>query len=115
MIWAVLIAITLALWSVVAVATARRVEFPPAILAIEALLGAVVTGAMVVMLAATALWWGAMANDAPKFLNASPGGISGSPWDIWLTATVALMAIALSAAVLGVIRAARVSIKMRGA
>ena len=74
----------------------------------EAILAAVIAVAMVFMVGATAVWWGAMAKDAPAFLNASPGGVPGSPWDIWLVATVALMAVAMTTAAVGVVREARV-------
>jgi len=68
---------------------------------------------MVVMVGATAVWWGAMAKDAPAFLNASPGGVPGSPWDVWLVATVALMVVAMGTGAIGVVRGARVWRKMQ--
>jgi hypothetical protein len=107
LIWAALIVMTLASWTVVAVLVARRVELPAAILAVEAALSAAVAGAMLVMVAATAIWWVAMANDAPAFLSASPGGAPGSPWDIWLIATMALMGVAAGTAAMGVVREVR--------
>ncbi len=113
LIWAALIVITLMLWTVVAVAAARRVVFSQAILTTEAILAAGIAVAMVIMVGATAVWWGAMAKDAPAFLNASPGGAPGSPWDIWLIATVALMAVAMGTAAVGVVREVRVWPKMR--
>jgi hypothetical protein len=113
LIWAVLIVITLTLWTVVAVAAGRRVDLTSAVLTAEATLAAAIAVAMVVMVGATAVWWGAMAKDAPAFLNASPGGAPGSPWDIWLIATVALMAVAMGTAAVGVVREVRVWPKMR--
>ena len=113
LIWAVLIVITLTLWTVVAVAAGRRVDLTSAVLTAEATLAAAIAVAMVVMVGATAIWWGAMAKDASAFLNASPAGASGSPWDIWLIATVALMAVAMGTATVGVVREARVWTKMR--
>ena len=110
--WAALIVITMALWTVVAVAAARRVKFPPAILTVEALLAIAIAVAMLVMLGATAVWWGAMAKDAPAFLSSSPGGAPGTPWDLWLVATVLLMAAAMGTAAVGVARELRVWIKM---
>jgi len=107
-IWAALIVTTLTLWTVVAVSAGRRVVFSKAILTAEAILAVVVAVAMVVMVGATAVWWGAMAKDAPAFLNAGPGGVPGSPWDAWLVATVALMVIAMGTAAVGVVREARV-------
>jgi hypothetical protein len=111
--WSGLIAMTLAWWTVAAVAAGRRVDLPRAILAVEATLAAAIAGAMVVMVGATVLWWGAMAKDAPAFLNASPGGAPGSPWDIWLIATVVLMTAAMGIATAGVVREVRVWTKMR--
>jgi hypothetical protein len=91
------------------------VELPTAILTAEAALAASVAAAMVVMVCATAVWWGAMAKDAPTFLMASPGGAAGSPWDIWLVSTVALMAVAMVTAAAGVVREVRVWAQMRAA
>jgi hypothetical protein len=114
-VWAALIAVTLALWTALAVATARRVELPMAVLAAEAGLAAAVAVAMEIMLGATAVWWAAMATDAPRFLMASPGGAPGSPWDIWLVATVVLMAVAMGVAAAGVVREVRVWEQVRAA
>jgi len=113
LIWAVLIVITLTLWTVVAVAAGRRVDLTSAVLIAEATLAAAIAVAMVVMVGATAVWWGAMAKDAPAFLNAGPAGAPGSPWDTWLIATVALMAVAMGTAAVGVVREARVWTTMR--
>ncbi len=111
--WAALIVVTLTLWAVVAIAAGRRVVLCEAILTWEAVLAVVVAAAMLVMVGATAVWWGAMAEDAPAFLNASPGGVPGSPWDVWLVATVALMAVAMGTAAAGVLREARLWRKMQ--
>ncbi len=113
LIWAALIVMTLTLWTVVATAAGRRVAFSKAILTAEAILAGVIAVAMVLMVGATAVWWGQMAKDAPAFLNASPGGVPGSPWDVWLVATVALMTVAMGTAAVGVVREARVWRKMR--
>jgi len=48
-------------------------------------------------------------------LSASPGGTPSSPWDLWLIATVALMAVAMAAAAAGVIREVRTWTEMRKA
>ncbi len=114
LIWAALMAMTLTLWAVAAIVAGSRVEFSKVILTAEAILAVVIAGAMVVMVGVTAVWLGAMAKDAPAFLNASPGGIPGSPWDVWLVATVALMVVAICAATVGVVREAQVWRRMRG-
>ena len=111
--WAALIVMTLTLWTVVAIAAGRRIELSRAILTWEAVLAVVIAAAMVVMVGATAVWWGAMAEDAPTFLNAGPGDVAGSPWDVWLVGTVALMAVAMATAAVGVVREARVWRKMQ--
>lgn len=113
--WAVLIALTLLLWTVAAVAATRRMELSSAILTAEAALAVSIAGAMMIMVGATAVWWGAMAKDAPAFLHASPGGAPGSPWDYWFVATVALMVLAMGAAMVGVVRELRAWTRMRTA
>ena len=113
LVWAALIVVALALWTVAAIATARRVELSPAVLTAEAALAAAIAVAMVLMVGATAVWWGAMANGAPAFLSASPGGAAGSPWDLWFVATVGLMLVAVGAAAFGVVRELRVWTTMR--
>jgi hypothetical protein len=112
--WAGLIVITLTLWTGAAVAAGRRVDLTSPMLTAEAILAAAVAVAMVVMASATAVWWGAIAKDAPAFLTASPAGASGSPWDIWLLSTAALMAVAVGAAAVGLAREIRVWTKMQG-
>jgi hypothetical protein len=108
LLWAALIVASLALWTVAAIAAARRVEFSMVILAAEAVLAVVIAVAMVVMVGATAVWWGAMAKDAPGFLSASPAGAPGSSWDLLLVATVGLMLVATGVAAFGVVRELRV-------
>ena len=57
LLWAALVVVTLALWTVTAVATARRVQLAGAVLTAEAALAAALTAAMVVVAAATIVWW----------------------------------------------------------
>jgi hypothetical protein len=112
LIWAGLIVVTLSMWTVAAVAAGRQLELSRHILNAEAALGVLVAVAMVAMVGATAVWWAAMVKNAPSYLNASPGGAPGSPWDVWLIATVALMVGAMGTAAAGAFRIARVRIKM---
>ncbi|MGO8863845.1 MAG: hypothetical protein ACLQRH_24225 [Acidimicrobiales bacterium] len=112
-IWAALIVATLTLWTVFAAAAGRRVTFSKPTLVAEAILAAAVAVAMLAMVGATAVWWGAMAKDAPTFLSASPGGAPGSSWDLWLIATVTLMAVAMATAAVGVVRELRVWAEIR--
>jgi hypothetical protein len=112
LIWVALVATTLALWTVVAIATGGSITFSKAILATEAILAASVAVLMIVMVGATAVWWAAMATYAPSYFNASPGGAPGTLWDMWLVATVSLMVVAMCAGVVGVHREARLCRKM---
>ena len=68
---------------------------------------------MLIMMGTTVVWWAAMAMHAPAFLDASPGGAAGSSWDTWLIASVATMAVAVGAAVAGVVREVRVWARIR--
>jgi len=111
--WAALIVITLTLWTVVAIAAARRVHLSKRMLAAESVLAVAVALAMVVMIAATAAWWGAMAHDAPAFLSARPAGSPASPWDSLLIATVAVMGLAIGVAAVGVTQEVRGWLRMR--
>ena len=113
LVWSALIVLTLTSWTVVAVAAGRRIQLSKAMLTTEAILAASVAVAMVTMVVATAVWWGAMATDAPTFLNASPAGLPGSSWDILLIATVALMAVAAGTAAVGLVREVRLWKTMR--
>jgi hypothetical protein len=105
--WGGLVVLTLVLWTVFVAASARRVELSSAVLETEGILAAVVAVAMVVMLGASASWWAAMATYAPAFLHGTPVTASGSKWDAWWVATVALMVLATCTGVLGVVREAR--------
>jgi hypothetical protein len=113
LIWTALIAVTLGLWNLVAIVAGFRVEFSTPTLTAEAILAVIIAVAMVVMVGATAAWWGAMAVDAPAFLKNSPGGFPGSPWDVWLVSTVALMVVAMGTAGVGVVREAQVWRRMQ--
>ncbi len=112
-VWATLIATTVALWTALAVVIGRRLELSTALLTAEAALAVATTGAMLIMVAATMVWWGAVAEDAPGFLSASPGGAPGSPWDVWFVATVALMLASISIAAVGLVREFRVWTRFR--
>jgi hypothetical protein len=102
--WAVLVAGTLAQWTVTGVVAARRMAFTRRVLHVEATLAVVVMVAMVVITAATALWWGAMANDAPWFLRGTATGTDPSPFNLQLVMTMTLMLTAVLVAAYGVVR-----------
>ncbi len=107
-VWAALIAVTLSSWTIAGIATTRRLVLSPRMLHLEAMLAATVALAMVVMLAATTIWWVAMAKDAPNFLGADPGGAPSSSWDIWLVSIVVTMVLATGVGVAGALREWRV-------
>jgi hypothetical protein len=101
--WAALVVVTLVLWTVLAVAAARKVTFSRSLLAAECGMALALALAIVGILTATSLWWAVIAEGAPTFLNGDPA----SPIDFRLVATVALMALAAAAAIAGAIRIAR--------
>lgn len=104
-VWALLIVCCLASWTAAAVATARRLSLPAAILRLEARLGAAVAVCMAAMTAATALWWAALASAAPWFLADGPAGSTASPLAPALLVSALLMLVATLAATAGAARA----------
>ena len=103
---ALLVAATLGLWTAVAVASVRRMVLSLAVLRLEAGLATAVGAAMLVMTAATALWWEAVGSAAPSFLSGSRQGVSS--WlDPNIVTTAAVMLVATACAAYGVIRVAR--------
>ena len=103
LVWAALVVGTLILWTVLAVAAARQVDFSRSLLIGEAGLAVAVAVTMVVILAATALWWAAMATNAPSFFSSDPS----LPLNSRLVATVAFMTVAAAVATAGSIRILR--------
>jgi hypothetical protein len=105
--WAVLVAATLAQWTVAAVAAGRRIDVARRLLRLEAGLAVAVTGAMLAITTAAALWWAAIALHAPWFLQGTATGSHRSPFDPQLVFTLALMLAAVLAAGYGVARITR--------
>jgi hypothetical protein len=105
--YALLTAATLGLWTAAAVAVERRLMLTPLALASEAICAAVVTAAMMSMTAATAIWWAAMATTAPWFLHGGAPGSPGSSFEPRVAITLMLMITCVLAASYGTIRAAR--------
>jgi hypothetical protein len=101
--WALLIVVTLVLWTVLAVSTARQITFSRSLLAAEAGMAVAVAFGVVDVLVSTALWWVAMAERAPSFVSGNPA----SPMDTRLVASVALLAIAVAVAMAGAVRMLR--------
>lgn len=65
--WALLLAATLTAWTAAAVSTAHRLALPAATLRVETRLACAVATAMPAATAATAVWWTAVADAAPRF------------------------------------------------
>lgn len=104
---ALLAAACLVAWTVAAVATARRLPLRAATLRTETWIACAVAGAMGVMTAATAVWWGALAGAAPWFLAGSAAGAAASPLAPQLLAAAALMLLATLLGGAGAQRAVR--------
>jgi hypothetical protein len=105
--WALLVAATLAQWTASGVAAARRIDIQPKTLRLEATLAIAIAGIMVLATAAAALWWGAMAHDAPWFLQGTVPGTKPSPFTLQLVLTLGLMLTAVLTAGYGVARITR--------
>jgi len=106
LVWAVLVAVSVGLWTVAAVVTARRLSLSRPVLLVEGALAITVTVGMLVMVAAAVTWWASLASTSPSFLA---GGVAGptSQWNPQLVATVVLMLSALTVASLGTVRVVR--------
>jgi len=105
--WAVLVAATLAQWTAAAVAAGRRIDVARRLLRLEAGLAVAVTGAMLAITTAAALWWAAIAQHAPWFLQGTANGSDRSPFDPQLVFTLGLMLAAVLTAGYGVARITR--------
>lgn len=103
LIWAAGSAITLILWTGTAVVAARRTALPRRVLRAEAALAGVAAAAMAVILAATGVWWAALAERAPLFLNSDPS----VPTNGRLIASVVVMTIGAGSAICGIVRVVR--------
>jgi len=104
-VWAGLVAVTVALWTVATVATARHLSLPRRILLAEGALATAVTIGMLVMVVAAGAWWMAMASSAPSFFGGAPG--LARAWTPQLLGMATLMLAALTAGAVGVGRIAR--------
>ena len=107
LVWAMTLAITLALWTAVAVVATRHVPMAIGLVKVEAAASLLVTVAMGVMTVATAVWWGGVASSAPWFLHGTESGSPGSAFDPHLAATMAVMVAATVVAATGAARVAR--------
>jgi hypothetical protein len=90
-----------ALWTYVAVHHASRIEFSHLVLRSEAVLACLLSGMMIAMTFATALWWLAVGSNAPWFLQGARFGAAGSPISINIVLTMLLMLVSGAASILG--------------
>ncbi|MGH9008140.1 MAG: hypothetical protein ACRDV6_10610 [Acidimicrobiales bacterium] len=99
--------VALTLWTWAAMATARRVDVGMPVLRLWALVATAVALSMVAMTALAGVWWASIASDAPWFLHGAANGTPGSPFNLQLVLTAALMLAATVASVLGIVRMTR--------
>jgi hypothetical protein len=97
--WVALCIASLACWTAVAVAVGRRVDLPRLTLRFEAALATALTATMSIVVAASVVWWVAIASAAPWFLDGTAVNATGSSYSIPLTVAVLTM---LGATVLGI-------------
>jgi hypothetical protein len=105
--WIVLFAACLLSWARAAAAAARRLVLPVELLRLEVRLAAAVSVAMVVMTAATGVWWGALAHAAPWFFAGRPVGAAASALTPNMIVPAALMLCASALGLLGATTALR--------
>jgi MFS family permease len=106
-VWAVLVAATICVWARAGIAIGRQIQLSRRQLALESGLAIGVAGAMCTMTVSTAIWWASMAVSAPWFLDGSPVGTAGSPVDLQLIVTMAVMLASVVAGGYGVARIGR--------
>jgi hypothetical protein len=112
-VWAVLLVATLCSWTQAGSLAERRLVLSRRALAVESVLAVAVAAAMISMTIATAIWWAAMAEHAPWFLHGTATGTAGSPFDLRLAATMALMLGAVVTGEYGVARIGRSWVELR--
>jgi hypothetical protein len=105
--WAVMIAATIATCTVATVAAARRLRLTPRVLGLEGGLALLLTATMIAVFGGTLVWWGAIATDAPRFLSGTTSGLVGNPAPLAMIIPGFLMLAGLGIAVAGVGRVAR--------
>jgi hypothetical protein len=105
--WALLVAVSLALWTTTAVMAGRRVQLSRRIALFEGMLGVLVTLAMLVMTVGTAAWWGTLAFSAPWFLHETQVELGGSPFEARLAMTMLVMTTAAALGGIGSVRIIR--------
>jgi hypothetical protein len=113
--WALLAAAALVLWTAAAVTATRRLDLSRGVVAFEAALAVGLATVMIVITAATAVWWASLATHAPWFLHGTARGTSASAFTPRLALTMGVMLTAALAAAWAVSRVARASAALRAA
>lgn len=85
--------VVVALWTTAAGAAWRRMDLAPRVLRVESGLAVIAAGSMVLLTAGVAVWWGAVAQAAPWFLQVSPVHPGGSVLNPQALATEVLLAL----------------------
>lgn len=102
--WAFLFACCLFSWAAAAVSIVRQLTIRKPVLTVVTRIAAAVTASMVVMTIASAVWWAAIAQEAPWFLAGRASGSGGSVTPITLVIAVATMLVATLLASVGIRR-----------
>ena len=111
--WALLAAAALVLWTAAAVTVTRRLDLSSGVVSFQSALAVGLAAVMIVVTAATAVWWASIAMHAPWFLHGTAPGTSGSAFTPRLALTMAVMLAAALAAAWAVSRGARASAALR--
>jgi hypothetical protein len=104
--YALLVVVTLGLWTRAGVTIARKIDFTERALRWESWLAVGVSLASVAVIGSTALWWIQMGLHAPWFLQGTATGTATSPWSAQLVVIVLVMALATATALWGASRVA---------
>jgi len=111
--WALLAAAALTCWTAAAVTVTRRLDLTPRVLTVESRLAVGLAAVMATITVATAVWWAALAGDAPWFLHDAASVRTGSAFEPRLALTMALMLAAATTACWAVTRVARAQRALR--
>jgi hypothetical protein len=104
--FALLVVVTIALWTRTSVAIASRIDFTPAELRWESGFAIGVSLSSLVVVASATVWWIQMGLHAPWFLQGTTTGVATSPWSARLVLTVIVLALGAVSALWGASRVA---------
>lgn len=104
--FALVVVITIGLWTRASVAAASRIEFTPRALRWESYFALGVCLSSIVVVASATAWWIQIGLHAPSFLNGAPTGISASPLSAHMLVTVLVMVLGTATALWGAVRVA---------